>query len=241
VVSYPAGTHEIEYGTTTITYDLVYSDRKDLAIHVYPDGSVVADAPLDTRAEVIEQRMKKRASWITRQRREFDRITPSIPPRQYVSGETHRYLGRQYRLKVIEDTVERVKLLRGYFHIHVRDKADREHVRELMDNWYLTHARLVFSERLAACYPRVEHLGIPYPELDVRPMKVRWGSCTPSQRIILNVMLVQVPKHYIDYVIVHELCHLKEPNHSRAFYDLLDRVMPDWRERRDRLNTFEVV
>jgi predicted metal-dependent hydrolase len=86
----------------------------------------------------------------------------------------------------------------------------------------------------------VQVLGIPFPELWVRPMKNRWGSCTASGRILLNLKLIQVPKDLIDYVILHELCHLKEHNHSSRFYELLNRVLPAWREARRKLNLHEV-
>ena len=85
----------------------------------------------------------------------------------------------------------------------------------------------------------MEHVGAPYPEIAIRAMRSRWGSCSPRGRITLNVKRIKVPKAYIDYVIFHELCHLVEPNHNSRYYDLLDRVLPDWRERREKLNTFE--
>lgn len=93
--------------------------------------------------------------------------------------------------------------------------------------------------RLKACFPKMEHVGAPYPEITIRAMRSRWGSCSARGRITLNVKLIKVPKTYIDYVIFHELCHLAEPYHNARYYELLDRVLPDWRERRDRLNSFE--
>ncbi len=161
---------------------------------------------------------------------------------RYVSGETHRYLGRQHRLKVLENengAQESVKRDRSFIYVHVEDKADAGRVRELLDAWYHDHARRIFQERVEACYPKVEHIGVPRPAIVVRAMSTRWGSCSASGRITLNVKLIQAPKLYIDYVVFHELCHLAEPNHSPRYYELLDRVLPDWRERRERLNAFE--
>jgi hypothetical protein len=83
------------------------------------------------------------------------------------------------------------------------------------------------------------HVGVAYPDIIVRAMSTRWGSCSANGRITLNVKLVKVPRLYIDYVIFHELCHLAEPNHTPRFYELLDRVLPDWRERREKLNMYE--
>ncbi|MEO8394263.1 MAG: YgjP-like metallopeptidase domain-containing protein [Chloroflexota bacterium] len=120
-------------------------------------------------------------------------------------------------------------------------KDSNANVFVLVEKWYRSRAQFVFKERFAPCYLRLASLGIPYPEFAVRNMKSRWGSCTATGRILLNLKLIQVPKDLIDYVILHELCHLKENNHSSAFYALLDRVLPDWRERRQRLNQMEII
>jgi predicted metal-dependent hydrolase len=130
---------------------------------------------------------------------------------------------------------------RGLLTVGVHDPAGKARIAQLIDRWYRRHARRVFEERLKACYPRVESMGIPYPDLAMRTMKSRWGSCSAAGRMTLNLKLIQVPRSMIDYVILHELCHLKEHNHSPAFYALLDRVLPDWRERRERLNQLELT
>ena len=106
----------------------------------------------------------------------------------------------------MEGTVERVVLNRGSLTVDVPDTNDKTHVAHLIDRWYRNRARRVFEERLTVCYPRVALLGISYPELDIRDMKLRWGSCSKSGRISLNPKLIQVPKNLIDYVILHELC-----------------------------------
>lgn len=235
------GSYRVQFGTSTIEYELIFSDRKTLAIHVYPDGSVVVDAPAGSEQDAVEQKVLKRAPWILRQQREFATYaSPNPLPRRYVSGESYRYLGRQYRLRVVEDAVERVVLSRGYITVHVKDSSDKKHIQGLLDDWYLSHAKRVFAGRLKVCYPRVEGLGIPYPDLAIRDMKVRWGSCSTKGRITLNRRLVQVPKDLIDYVILHELCHLKEHNHSTEFYALLERVLPDWKDRRQKLNQMKL-
>lgn len=240
-------TCSVQYGTTTIPFELIYAPRKTLGITVHPDLRVTVKAPEGSVLADVEAKVRKRATWILKQQRELERYLPHLPPRQYVSGETHRYLGRQYRLKVIEIEIESngkapkegVKRDGGYIYVHVCDKADTEHIKGLLDDWYRAHAWRIFAERLEACYPKVEHLGVAYPDLAIRVMRSRWGSCSPKGKITLNVKLIQVPKLYIDYVIFHELCHLQEPNHTPRFYELLDRVLPDWRERRERLNGFE--
>ncbi|MCB0035770.1 MAG: M48 family metallopeptidase, partial [Anaerolineales bacterium] len=244
--SLPAGgmvlMHVVQYGTTTIEYDLSYAERKTMAIEVHPDLQISVIAPAGTSTAEVDKRVVKRAPWILKQLREFEGYLPHRRPRQYVSGETHRYLGRQYRLKVVTEFEgpEQVKLIRGRLLVYTADRMDSGRIKQLVDDWYRRHAKRVFAERLEACFPRVKKLGVDYPELQVRRMKTRWGSCTAEGKILLNLDLIQVPKKYIDYVIVHELCHLKEHHHGTEFYALLDKVLPDWRERRERLNEFEV-
>lgn len=180
--------------------------------------------------------MRQRAPWIVRQQREFELYPPAAPPRQYVNGETHRYLGRQYRLKIIHNQPDFVKLTRGWLYVYTAKIRDRLHIKQLVEAWYLKQAERVFEERLVATLPRFAHLGVARPNLVIKQLEARWGSCTSAGTITLNLRLMQVSKQYIDYVIVHELCHLVEHNHSKQFYLLLDRMMPDWRERRSGLN-----
>jgi predicted metal-dependent hydrolase len=234
--------HTLQYGETLIEYDLDFAPRKTLAISVEPNLRVSVVAPPDTAPDAIAAKVRQRAPWILRQWRELEQYLPALPPRQYLSGETHRYLGRQYRLKVLEGQPERVKLSRGWLHIWTPDKGNTGQVRTLLDAWYATQARRVFPERLAAMLPRFQPVGITEPpKLLIKPLQARWGSCTGAGTLTLNLKLMQVAKTYIDYVIVHELCHLVEHNHSKRFYVLLDRMMPDWRERRRQLNDREVV
>ncbi len=235
------GQHSVQFGMTEIAYELIFSERKTLAIHVYPDGSVVVDAPVGSGLDAVEAKVKKRGGWVLRQQRQFETYATSNPlPRQYVSGESYRYLGRQYRLKVVADAVERVRLSRGYLTVSVADPSDTAHIQKMITAWYRQQAKRVFEERLKLSFPRVESLGISYPTLTVRQMKSRWGSCTAVGNIILNLLLIHVPKHLIDYVVIHELCHLKEHNHSAAFYAVLERVLPDWEDQRRQLNQIEL-
>lgn len=235
------GEQVVRFGTTQIAYELTFSERKTLAIHVYPDGSVVVDAPVGSSLDEVAAKVKKRGGWVLRQQRQFEMYAAPNPlSKQYVSGESYRYLGRQYRLKVVADAVERVRLSRGYLTVSVADTADKAHIEAMITAWYRQQAKRVFAERLKVCFPRVEGLGIVYPMLSIRQMKARWGSCTADGKIILNLMLIHVPKHLIDYVILHEMCHLVEHNHSGAFYSLLARVLPDWEELRKQLNQSEV-
>jgi predicted metal-dependent hydrolase len=156
-----------------------------LAIHVYPDGNVIVDAPITTSKQAIADKVKKRAPWIFKQKLKFESYPPALSQRQYVSGETHRYLGRQYRLKVMEGNNECVKLLHGHLSIKANDPENRLRVKTLLQQWYRLRARVVFSERYKFCTQQVVKLGIEHHQgIQLRFMPKRWGSCTGQGNII---------------------------------------------------------
>lgn len=226
----------IQYGRKQIEYQLSYSARKTLAIDVHPDLSVVVMAPKNTDDSAVEEKMHKRASWIIQQQRFFENYLPTIPPRRYVSGESHRYLGRQYRLRVHEGNEDVVKMARGQINVFLTDSSQKKSIKTLVKAWYRHRAEVVFRESFDAMAVKAKRYDIDLDSFDLRRMKNRWGSCTKEGRILLNPDLIIAPKMCIEYVIVHELCHLKEHNHSPAFYRLLLTLMPDWERRRERLN-----
>ncbi len=233
-------THTLHFGDTAIEYTLTYAARKTLAIHVHPDRSVTVKAPAGSDFAAVEGFLRKRAPWILRKQAEFAALPPRQPPRRYVSGESFQYLGRHYRLKVIEGEREWVKLARGYLEVTTPNKANTAYVQAQVDLWLRRQAQRHFYERVVALLPRFKPLALPEPELAVRAMKSRWGSCTGKGKITLNLHLMRAPRPCIDYVVVHELCHLVEHNHGKGFYALMDRVMPEWRKRREELKQVEI-
>ena len=226
----------VRYGRTRIDYRLGYSSRKTLAIDVHPDLSVVVTAPAGSTDEAVEQRVRKRAAWIVQQRRFFETYLPKQPPRRYVGGESHRYLGRQYRLRVHQADADAVKMARGQINVGLVDTTKKERVRTLVTAWFRGRAEAVFGEVFAGCAPLSERHGIAADGFDLRRMPNRWGSCTAEGRILLNPDLIVAPLPCIEYVVVHELAHLKHHNHGPSFYRLLTAMMPDWERKRERLN-----
>ena len=228
--------HCLRYGAQNIHYEIVRRPRKTLEIAVEPDASVTVAAPLETPLEAIEARLRKRAAWVMRQQRYFSQFLPRTPERQYLAGETHLYLGRQYRLKVIPHTHNRVKLIRGFIVVQTPRPYSPETTRELVEAWYRDRAHLKFPERLEHCLARFPAPQAFRPQgLIVRQTQQRWGSMSPAGHLLLNRRLVQASVDAIDYVITHELCHVAEPHHGPAFYELLDKIMPDWERRKQRL------
>ena len=231
------GKQSVLFGQTEITYTVKTSDRKTLAIHVYPNGDVLVDAPLAASLMAIAQKVKKRASWIFKQQLQFAAYPPVMPERRYVSGESYCYLGRQYRLLIKEGVREHVKLINGRIVVETVNPENPKKIKALLVYWSRSRAQIIFSERYHVCVQLVAKLDIEhYQGFQLRVMPKRWGSCSSQGNIMLNPELIAAPKECIDYVITHELCHLKISNHSQAFYKLLAKVMGDWERRRKRLN-----
>ena len=226
---------DLSFGARQFVVDVVTGDRKRLSVTVHPDLRIIAKAPAGYELKVIRQRLEKRASWIARQLDFFERFQPLPTERKFVSGETHYYLGRQYRLRIRPSEIARVRLIGRFFEMELPDTSNREKARALMLDWYSAHAKDLLSRRLAQYVPTFERMGAVVPEVRYRRMKKRWGSCSGKGVIMLNTELVKAPTHCIDYVIIHELCHLLYPHHDKKFYHLLGRILPDWEKRKERL------
>jgi len=230
-----SGEYCIKFSSERIKISLSFKERKTLKISVHPDKTVTVDAPKGKKAEDILARVQKRAPWIIKQRDRFERFQPLLTKRQYVSGESYYYLGRQYRLKVHEDTEKNVKLIGKYIMVFTPNAKDVDEIKNLLQHWYRKHAEIIFPRRVGLFDTIIKRMEVISPKIQIRQMKRRWGSCSKKGAIILNTELVKAPSHCIDYVIMHELCHLKIRLHNEEFYKLIERHMPDWKLRKERL------
>lgn len=233
--------YSISFGQHAIHFSLKYSNRKTLAISVQPDLSVAVTAPCGKDIDTIKLKVRRRAGWILKQQDRFKKFLPSTPPRRYVGGETHYYLGKQYRLRIIQAEKEEVKLKGGFISVWAKERKDSKRIKELVDSWLLTRARARFWQSLEKCWEKFRKYNVARPELRIRKMIKRWGSFNPRGVVYLNPELIKAPSHCIDYVVTHELSHLRYSDHGKNFYDLLDRVMPDWQARKARLEKVEIA
>ena len=224
----------IAYGREAIVFDVLHGKRKTLEIAVHPDQSVVVKAPLGSDSEEVLRRVRRRAGWIRRQILYFEQFEPRTPPRRHVSGESHLYLGRTYRLKIRKSRVPQVSLKNGYFYIQ-SPTSSPNHVQTLLDEWYWRKASICFHAVFHLCWERFKNNDVAKPDLKIRKMKTRWGSLSTSGRLTLNLDLIKAPKACIEYVVIHEFCHLFYRNHDADFYRLLDRSLPDWLQRKHKL------
>jgi predicted metal-dependent hydrolase len=225
----------ISYSNLQIPVTVWFEERNRLRITVQPDKSIVARAPLDHSMEEVRAKLEKRASWMFQQLEFFDQYHPIMPDRQYISGETYYYLGRQYRLRVTAGSENDAKLIGKYFVLTTTQPENLKRKQLILQDWYTRHARVFIQSRAKLFFDRLVELGGKTPEIKYRRMNKRWGSCTPSGVITFNTELIKAPTYCIDYVVLHELCHLVHEGHNPKFYHLLDVLMPDWKKRKERL------
>ena len=232
------------YGDEAIGYEVVrhaYREEKKrkITIKVHPNCEVIVASPEDANREDIHQAVMKRAKWIYDALKEFRVHLEYVQPKHYVSGEMQFYLGRRYLLKIVEepDAVPTVKMTRGKLLVTLTRFNDDKTamVKTLITNWYRVRAERIFHQRLSELLPQATWVtGIP--SFRVLPMAKQWGSCSAKGHLMLNPHLIKAPKECIDYVILHELCHIAEHNHSERFWRLLTSVMPHWKEVKSRLD-----
>ena len=218
-------TDSIEYGSKRIEFHLDFSDRKSLGITVTPDLAVFVKAPIDTSIEKVKEKLRKKAPWIIKQQSFFLTFHPKMAERKFVGGETHLYFGRQYRLKIIIEVPESVKLKGKFIEVTTLDKA---RVKQLVSDWYLQNAKKKFHAIALELIDKFKTYKVEPDSIVLRDMPTRWGSCTAKGKIILNPELIKAPKGCIEYVIIHELCHLIHHDHTQKFIDLQTKEMPDW-------------
>jgi len=240
------------YGNDTIRYDVIRKPKpsdtakkiaRKVVIKVHPDQRVVASVPHDASEDAISDAMHKRARWIWQSINDFAKQKDTVLHKRYVSGETQFYLGKRYVLKAIVDAeqVPNVKLSRGKLNVTIKHEVSKDiddrlvKIKPLIDKWYQHKAKAIFHERLAELLPKATWV-IGIPSFRVMAMKKQWGSCSTKGNLMLNPHLIKAPKECIDYVILHELCHIAEHNHSERFWRLLTQVMPNWKEVKAKLD-----
>lgn len=236
MTSSPNKQREFIFGSYVYCYDLIKQDRKTLNLTVTPDLRICVKCPHKTEDERIEQFLKKKWFWLQKQLNFFEKYQRKVYKKEFVSGESFYYLGRQHQLIVKKSTEDKILLLRGVLLVQTtKSLINGEHTKKLIDGWYKEKRKIVFEERFIEIQKKFDYKQMP--KLSVRDMKRRWGSFVSKEKIILNPKLIHVSKHCIDYVIVHEMCHLRYKNHNKKFFEFLEEKYPKWEKTKDKLET----
>ena len=235
-------TESVIYGKRKIPVTLIERNRKTLAITVKPDRKVEVYMPEGANRERVMRHVSKKAKWMAKHLDYFEKNRKFTNKKEYVSGESHSFMGRQYRLRVRKSIYESVKISGGFIYLYVKDVKDYKHKKEVLYQWYKWQAEKRFASVLLSRVKRLARYKIKLPEFYIKTMKTRWGSCSPNKgRINLNIELIKTPRQCVEYIIDHELLHFIVRNHDKKYYDLLTKATPDWKTRKEKLEKYLIV
>jgi predicted metal-dependent hydrolase len=204
-----------------IEYSVQYSNRKTLSIIVERDRRVVVRAPLNTSKELIEKEISKRKYLLLQKINHPQKYENPKPRKEFVSGESILFLGKHHKMEVVDDAIEGIQFDNKFY----ISRANQDKAEQLFRKWYVKQA----EEKII---PRVKYhaknLGVRYKAIKILDLKYRWGSCTPKDNIHFNWRLIKAPMYVIEYIIVHELAHLIEPNHTPEFWTIVSIQLPHY-------------
>lgn len=220
----------------SINYSLIKSLRKSIGIIVNSDGSVVVRAPQRATKKEIDEVINKRFDWILKHKKKFEEQGPAYSKREFVDGEKHLFLGKEYIMRVTVGAFNNVTINGEFIDIECKNESM---VKPLMEQWYRQKANKLIPQIITPIVDKFNSLYDVSPnKISLKNMKSRWGSCSSKANISMNIKLIKSTESCIEYVMAHELCHLLQMNHSKNYYSLLTEFMPDWRERKKNLDHF---
>jgi predicted metal-dependent hydrolase len=230
---------EFIFGTFIYEYQLIKQDRKTLSLTVTPDLRIIVKCPPTADSQRIESFLQKKWFWLEKQLSFFKKYQRKTYEKEYISGEGYLYLGRQYKLTVRKGKEDSVSLTRGQLIVQTTKLVtDGRHNKKLIDSWFAEKTNILLQDRFAEMLSLFDFKTTP--KLSIREMKKRWGSFLNQDKIFLNPKLIHTSKDCIDYVIVHELCHMKYKNHDKRFYDFLDQKFPKWKKVKEKLEVLGI-
>lgn len=216
-------------------YTVIRSRRRSLELRLYPDGRIEVRVPLRTSEREIDQFVASKSVWLQSRLQGLEQ-RPSPVALQYGEGEAHLFLGQRYPLSLSRAGRAHTALQQGRLHLLTPEPDNPERVASQLERWYRQQADAVFNQLIDDHFPFFAGRGHQRPQLRVRCMKSRWGSLSSRGYINLNLELIKTPLHSIEYVVIHELCHLEHMNHGAGFQALLSQCLPDWQDRKRELN-----
>lgn len=227
----------VEADGNAISYTLERKPVKNINLRIRADQSVYVSASKDVAAKMVDAFVVEKSAYILRALKRFkDRNRESTLENNFVNGETVKFLGRNLRLKVKNASRSKVESDESYVTLYVKDVQDADLKKRVLETWLRKKCKDEITAICKKVYPQVKKYGIAFPEIQLREMVSRWGSCSPKKGFVtFNTALIAMPVSCIEYVVTHEFTHFLYPNHSKKFYQQLATFMPDWEERKKRL------
>ena len=208
---------------------------KNINLKVDLNKQVTMSIPMKMDINIAKEFVKKKAEWIKKQQNYYDSFTDKRENITFEDGETVYLLGKQYKMKIIANNKNEILINGKYFEIHIKEKYidNKKYIRKIYDKWLKEYAYQVFRQLVEKYQTLLGKYNIKIPNIEIRQMKSRWGSCFPkNNKVVFSLNLIKTPICCIEYVVLYELSHFKYPNHSKNFYSFVAIFMPDWNKRK---------
>ncbi len=227
----------VEADGNAISYTLERKPVKNINLRIRADQCVYVSAPKDVAAKMVDAFVVEKSAYILRALKKFkDKNRETVSENRFVNGETVKFLGRNLRLKIKNASRSKVESDESYVTLYVKDVQDADLKKRVLETWLRKKCKDEITAICKKVYPQVKKYGVAFPEIQLREMVSRWGSCSPKKGFMtFNTALIAMPVSCIEYVVTHEFTHFLYPNHSKKFYQQLATFMPDWEERKKRL------
>ena len=217
-------------------YEVHRKKVKNINLRIRPNMEIYISAPMNLHSDYIENFIRSKEKWIKQVLQKIEEAKQNQLPSQYLSGEKHKYLGKEYKLEVKQGNSNRVSIKEGKIILTVISNIfeNSDEKKKVMEKWYFENAQKVFVNTIQKW---LEILDESIEKLSIKPMKSRWGSCNYVKRYInLNTELIKRTQFEIEYVVLQELTHLKYPNHGKGFYRYIENYMPNYKMAEKMLN-----
>jgi predicted metal-dependent hydrolase len=221
-----------------IDYKVVYSRRRSIGISVGPDSGVIVRAPYRTPMKTIEKLIISKSAWISKHVGNYKSAIRIDSKKSITDGTPVLFRGKELPIRVIESNAYSVKLADDKIEIGMKNIRETDIAGKMLEKWYRVISEGIFRRKFEEILINYKDYNFKPSEFKVRTLKRRWGSCSSKGKITISSELVKLDDIYLEYVILHELCHLRHQNHGKEFYELLSEVFPDWKKRRSELKKF---
>lgn len=222
----------------SFSYKTIFTKRKTISIILSPTGKITIRAPYGTPKKTIEDLLNKKAGWIQKHLARYADYQRLAPDGAYSNGEPLLFLGKEYFLKLSESDNNYIHLSGTNIEAGIKPPIEDNKVRMILDKWYLFQADKIVRSKTLDIIALHQEYGFTPSEIVTKKLKSRWGSCSSRGRITINSELVKLEMRFLEYIIIHELCHLKYHNHGKDFYRLLEQLVPDYKLVRQKLKKY---
>lgn len=230
----------VEFNGERIYFSIQKKKIKNMNLRVHRDLTITLSIPMKMSVEKAKEFVKKKWAWIKKQQKFYEACAMTKENLDFNCVGITYLLGKPYELETVTDINNQVKIIDNRIKVHVKEKYihNQKYVKNIYDKWLRKYALSMLNDRVLVYQRYLDKYKVPMPKVEIKQMKSTWGICRPKEaKITFNVNLIKSPMSCVEYVVLHELSHFRYPNHSKNFYDFVEKFMPDWKTRKDVLNS----